>query len=58
MLPGLALSEFPEALYVRWSLAALKLERHPVSLIWNQRNAAVRPVLAQLAQAMGRLLRF
>ena len=58
VLPGLALSEFQEDLYVRWSLAPLKLERHPVSLIWNQRNAAVRPVLAQLAQAIGRLLRF
>ena len=58
ILPGLALPEFPEQLYCHWSLAPLKLERHPVSLIWNQRNAAVRPILAQLAQAMSRLLKF
>ena len=58
ILPSLALSEFPEELHSTWSLAPLKLERHPVSLIWNQRNAAVRPVLTQLAQAMSRLLRF
>ena len=58
ILPGLALSEFPEELYQHWSLTPLKLERHPVSLIWNQRNAAVRLVVAQLAQAMSRSLRF
>ena len=58
ILPGLALREFPEELYQHWSLAPLKLERHPVSLIWNQRNAAVRLVVAQLAQAMSRSLRF
>jgi len=58
ILPGLALTEFPEDRYRHWSMAPLKLERHPVSVIWNQRNAAVRPVMAQLAQAMGRLLKF
>jgi DNA-binding transcriptional LysR family regulator len=58
ILPGLALPEFPEEHYCHWSLAPLKLERHPVSLIWNQRNAAVRPILNQLSQAISRLLRF
>jgi DNA-binding transcriptional LysR family regulator len=58
ILPGLALTEFPEDRYRHWSLAPLKLERHPVSVIWNQRNAAVRPGLTRISQAMGRLLRF
>lgn len=58
VLPGLALSKFPEDHYVRWALALLKLERHPVSLIWNQRNSAVRPVLDQLARVMRGLLKF
>jgi hypothetical protein len=58
ILPGLSLPEFPEEHYCHWSLAPLKLERHPVSLIWNQRSAAVRPVLIRLSEAMIGLLKF
>ena len=58
ILPGLALTEFPELHYSHWSLAPLKLDRHPVSLIWNQRNAAVRPVLSRLSEAMSQILVF
>ena len=58
VLPGLALTEFPEELYCHWSLAPLKLERHPVSLIWNQRNSAVRPILSRLSEAMSQILKF
>ncbi|MDB6068912.1 MAG: Transcriptional regulator, partial [Verrucomicrobiales bacterium] len=58
ILPGLAIKEFPEGPYSHWSLTPLKLERHPVSLIWNQRNAAVRPILGMLSKAMSEILQF
>ena len=58
ILPGLALHEFPEGLYSHWSLAPLKLERHPVSLIWNQRHTAVRPMLGELSGKMSQILKF
>jgi DNA-binding transcriptional LysR family regulator len=58
VLPTLALTEFGEKRYLKWPLAQLKLERHPVALIWNRRNAAVRPVVRNLSFVMGKLLRF
>ena len=58
ILPRLALTDFPEEHFAHWPLTPLKLVRHPVSLIWNQRNAAVRPTVAHLAPALKRLLSF
>lgn len=58
LLPRLAMKEFPEGSYSHWSLAPLKLERQPVSLIWNQRNSAVRPILGVLSGCMSQILKF
>lgn len=58
ILHDLALSEFPEKHYCHWSLAPLNLDRHPVSLIWNHRNSAVRPIIDGLATATRQILKF
>jgi hypothetical protein len=36
----------------------LKLARDPVSVIWSPRNAAVRPAVAALVEALPHLLAF
>ena len=58
VLPSVALAELPAERIATWSLAPLKLERPPFSLIWSQRNASIRPVVAALAQAMPGILAF
>jgi len=58
VLPSVALAEVPAEKFATWSLSPLKLERPPYSLIWSQRSAAVRPVVASLAQAMPSILAF
>lgn len=58
VLPSIALAEFPADRTVTWPLTALKLERDPVSLMWNQRNASTRPAVATLAEAMPGILSF
>lgn len=58
VIPTVALAEFPTDRFTTWSLAPLKLERPPFSLIWNPRNAAVRPVVASLEEIMRKVLAF
>jgi DNA-binding transcriptional LysR family regulator len=58
VLPTLAMGEFTADRYLTWPLAPLKLTRDPVSVIWSSRNAAVRPVVAALADAAPGILKF
>ena len=58
VLPTLAMGEFTTDKYLTWPLTPLKLERDPVSVIWNGRNAAVRPAVGGLAGMLGSLLSF
>lgn len=58
VLPSIALVDFPPERFVTWPLTPLKLERDPISVIWNQRNAAVRPAVATLAAALPSILSF
>lgn len=58
VLPTIALVEFPLERFVTWPLTMLKLERDPVSMIWNRRNAAIRPAVAKLAEALPGTLKF
>ncbi|MBP7951809.1 MAG: LysR family transcriptional regulator [Verrucomicrobiales bacterium] len=58
IIPSIALAELPADRFATWLLAPLKLNRAPFSLIWNRRNAAVRPTVATLSEAMKTLLSF
>ena len=58
VLPTLAMSEFTADRFFIWPLTPLKLERDPVSILWNQRNASIRPAVAALAEAAPGLLTF
>ena len=58
ILPALALGDFPSDRFLTWPLTPLKLGRDPVSVIWNQRNAAIRPAVATLAESLSRSLTF
>ncbi len=53
-----ALGDFPADRFLTWPLTRLKLERDPVSAIWKERNAAIRPAVATLAEAMSSSLAF
>jgi len=58
VLPSIGLGEFPADRFMTWPLSPLKMERPPFSLIWNQRNASVRPAVAALAEVMREVLSF
>jgi DNA-binding transcriptional LysR family regulator len=58
VLPTLAMGEFTADRFLTWPLSPLKLHRDPVSVIWNQRNAAIRPAVAALAAAAHSILAF
>lgn len=58
VLPTIALVEFPSNLLVTWPLTPLKMERDPICVIWNQRNSAVRPAVAALAESIPDILSF
>ena len=58
MITTLSVAELPADRFTIWSLAPLKPERPPSSLISNPRNAAVRPVVAALAEVMRKGLAF
>ena len=58
VMPSLAIQELTADRFITWPLTALKITRDPVSIMWNQRNAAIRESIAALAAAAAETFRF